>query len=129
MTDGIIKILLVEDYEKERATFRDILNRPEYLFTEAERGEEALLLLERESFDLLIVDIGLPGMNGLEFIRQAQRRDLTSAPAIVITGEPKPAHQKEARDLGVLHYFVKDDFINSDFRKSVVEAVTKRTTG
>jgi DNA-binding response OmpR family regulator len=128
MTEEPIKILIVEDYEKDRASFRDVLDRPEYRFAEAERGEDGLILLEREHFDLLIVDIGLPGMNGLEFVRQARRRELTSAPVIVITGEPNSAYEKEAWDLGVLHYFIKDELTNPDLRQAVIEAVTKRAT-
>ena len=124
MTDKQIKILLVEDYLEEREAFRDVLDNPEYTFFEAENAPKALLLLERETFDVLIVDIGLGGMNGLELVRQARARQLTSAPVIVITGEPNPIFQKEARELKVFRYFIKNQLVNSVLRDAVTEAIS-----
>ena len=122
------KILLVEDYAEERATLLDILANPEYSFVEAENAVQALMILESDKFDLLIVDIGLPGMNGLELVRQAKLRNLTSAPVIVITGEPNPIYRKEAAELKVFRYFIKDELQNKDLRKAVSDAIAKGAT-
>lgn len=126
MTDTKIKILIVEDYPEVRATLRDILANGNYAFTEVENADQALVVLEREEFHLLIVDIGLGGTNGLDLIRQAQRQELTDAPVIVITGEPDPKYRKEAEELGIFRYFIKDELVNSDLRKAVSEAIAMR---
>lgn len=63
-------ILLVEDSDDTRETLQRILQRRECLVTVAASGEEALELARRDPPDIIISDIGLPGMTGLEFMTQ-----------------------------------------------------------
>jgi len=67
-------VLIVDDHPIVRRGLRDILNdEPEFNVTEAATGHDALNLIKEQSFDLAIVDLDLPGMNGLELLKEIKR--------------------------------------------------------
>ena len=67
------RILVVDDESAIRLTVDAVLRRRGYAVATAANGEEALGWLMQRAFDLVLVDLRLPGMNGLEFARCAQR--------------------------------------------------------
>jgi CheY-like chemotaxis protein len=119
-----IGVLIVEDYEDTRNTIKDVLSKLGCCFFEAEGGQEALALLRQQAMDVIVLDIGLPGMNGLDLLRKAKRDGMTLPPVIVITGEPAP-YEKDASELGVREYFEKDDLPVKRLREAVFEAATR----
>lgn len=78
------RILLVEDDHEMRSLISDSLSSEGFEVTQAEDGEAAAAKIAREDVDLVITDIGLPGMSGLEFLSviRAKRPGL---PVIVVT--------------------------------------------
>ena len=81
------KILIVDDDSAVQATIRLLLERAGHSVVVAGDGRKGLALFEAEEFDLLFLDIFMPGMDGLETMRLAHRqRPLT--PIIVISGNP-----------------------------------------
>jgi len=68
-----------------RDLLRDILEKEGCQAVVAESGRQALSLFEKESFDAVFTDIGLPGMNGWELSREVRQRN-TDIPVAVITG-------------------------------------------
>ena len=60
------RILVVEDQEDNRQILRDLLGNAGYELIEAENGEEALAAVARQRPDLILMDIQLPGMNGIQ---------------------------------------------------------------
>jgi len=116
------RVLIVEDYKEERETFKDILSALHCVFSEAENYEQAYEKIKTQEFDVVILDIGLPGKTGLQLIRQAMREELPLAPVIVITGEAKAVFETEAQELGVFRYFLKDKLDNRELREAVVAA-------
>lgn len=67
-------VLIVDDHPIVRRGLRDILNEePEFNVTETASGHDALNLIKEKSFDLAIVDLDLPGMNGLELLKEIKR--------------------------------------------------------
>lgn len=81
------KILIVDDDSAVRATIRLLLERAGHSVVVAGDGRKGLALFEAEDFDLLFLDIFMPGMDGLETMRLVHRqRPLT--PIIVISGNP-----------------------------------------
>lgn len=84
------RALLVEDEELIRAFMAEVLAEAGWQVTEAGSGDTALALLERESFDLLVTDVHMPGqVDGYELVRCARAR-LAGLPVIVTTGRPEP---------------------------------------
>ena len=66
------RILVVDDEETIRLTLATLLQRRGYTVTVATDGAEALALIERQSFDLLLLDLIMPGQSGLEVARHAR---------------------------------------------------------
>jgi two-component system nitrogen regulation response regulator NtrX len=64
------RILVVDDEERIRVTLSNILEREGYKVISCERGEDALFILEREEVDLVLLDIRLPGMDGVEVLER-----------------------------------------------------------
>jgi DNA-binding response OmpR family regulator len=81
------RLLVVEDEPKTRASIAEGFRQENWAVTVAGDGEEALALLERETFDLLVLDWMLPGCDGLEVLRAARAR-----------GHPTPVLMLTARD-------------------------------
>jgi two-component system, cell cycle response regulator DivK len=67
------RILVVEDQEDNRQILRDLLNSVGYQILEAEDGARGVAAAEAERPDLILMDIQLPGMDGLELTRQLKR--------------------------------------------------------
>src|SRR5687768_7680955 len=92
------RILVVDDEEAIRLTLDMLLRRRGYVVTAAATGAEALVLLEQQTFDLLLLDLMMPGLSGLDVARRAQ--ELQPAAAILIlTGSSTIAGMDEAPGL------------------------------
>lgn len=100
------RILVVDDDENFRSLLVDFLQTSGYTARGAEDGEAALALLREVPFDLLLVDLRLPGMDGLELIRQAKSLH-SPAPIIIVTGYGSKESAIEAVRLGVTNYLEK----------------------
>lgn len=79
------RILLIDDDEAVRTALRRTLERFGHVIHEAPEGGAALRMLRDDSVDLIITDIIMPGMEGIETIR-ALRRDHPEVPVIAISG-------------------------------------------
>jgi DNA-binding NtrC family response regulator len=84
MAKAKMRILLVEDDKAVRITVRDALEEAGYKVVEYADGPSALAAIERESFDLLLTDIRLPGMDGISLFRHL-RSAQPDCPAILMT--------------------------------------------
>ena len=67
------KVLVVDDHLIVRETIEDILNREGYNITSTSSGEQALEVMRKEKFDILLSDIKMPGMNGLDLVEKAHQ--------------------------------------------------------
>jgi CheY-like chemotaxis protein len=94
---ALAKILIVDDDGGVRATIRLLLERAGHSVVTASDGRGGLAHLEAGDFDLLFLDIFMPGMDGIETMRLVhQRRPLL--PIIVISGNPSPSEQGRIPD-------------------------------
>ena len=103
------RILVVDDANLVRRFYRTALERAGFEIGEALNGVEALEKLLSESFDLLIVDVNMPQMDGFTFLRTLRRQAATisSIPALVISTEAGPQDVAAARSAGANFYLVK----------------------
>jgi len=104
-------ILVVDDEEITRAFVSDVLRDQKYEVALASSGEEGLRLLSLTPFDLVLVDLFLPGMDGMSMIRQA-RADGVESPFIIITGYGSVESAIEALHEGVADYVLKPLKVN-----------------
>ncbi len=100
------RILVVDDEKSARLLLERVLGRAGHQVVLVETGEQALVQLGRERFDLMITDKNLPGIDGLTLLRQARVKH-PRLQAIVITGFPTPETKTLARELGVYSYITK----------------------
>ncbi len=92
-----VRILIVEDDIPVRAAIEHVLSYSQYRVVSAKTAEEALKLLNRGFYDLILTDVKLPGIDGVELTRQARRLN-PRTPVLVVSGVPDP--DLEARALG-----------------------------
>lgn len=99
------RLLLVEDDEDLRPALVRNVSR-DFDITAVGDGASAADLLMRESFDVVLSDIGLPGMSGVDLLRLVRTYDL-DVPVVLMTGQPSVETATAAVDLGALTYIAK----------------------
>jgi two-component system chemotaxis response regulator CheY len=103
------RVLVVDDANLVRLYYRDALERAGFDVDDALNGLEALEKLLTAPADLLIVDVNMPQMDGLTFLRALRRQALPigGIPALVISTEAKGQDKDAARQAGANFYLVK----------------------
>jgi DNA-binding response OmpR family regulator len=100
------RILLVDDEASIRLTLGALLERTGYDVTSAEGGEQAVELLERQAFDLLLTDLKMPGIDGMQVVAAARQRQPDVA-VIVLTGHGSMETAIEGLHQQVFDYLLK----------------------
>ena len=100
------RVLTVDDEASIRLTLTAMLRRAGYDVASAENGEEAVALLERQTFDLMLVDLKMPGMDGMQVVAAARQRQPDIA-IIVLTGHGSLDTAIEGLHQGVFDYMLK----------------------
>ena len=96
-----VRMLVVDDDSETASAFAALLELEGALVATAHDGEDALALLERNHVDLLVCDIGMPGMDGYELMGQVRANPrLAQLPAIALTGYAVGADDQRARASG-----------------------------
>lgn len=98
-------ILVVDDEPQIRRVLRSTLSTRGYVITDAKTGEEALEWVRREPPDLILLDVNMPGMGGIEACRQIRR--VSTAPIIMLTVRNAERDKVLALDAGADDYVVK----------------------
>ena len=101
-----VRILLVEDDPGFRALIAAILEDEGYQLNEKDDGKAALMALQRQKFDLVLTDLRLPGLNGLELFRAARRQQI-STPFVLLTAFGTVEEAVAAMKEGVTDFLTK----------------------
>jgi DNA-binding NtrC family response regulator len=99
-------VLVVDDEELYRRAIERILTRVGYQVLTARDATEALEVISTTTIELVLADIQMPGINGLELVRQVAEVE-PDLPAIIMTGYNTPAHSIEALQAGAFWYLEK----------------------
>src|SRR5205807_9220265 len=101
-------LLIVDDEELNREGLARHLQRHGYTVTTVRSGREALEVLGEHRFDLVLLDVMMPGMNGLEVLKFLRRIDsLIDLPIIMVTAKGESEDIVEALELGANDYVTK----------------------
>ena len=100
-------ILIVDDAATVRLFHRQILEAAAYAVDEAVNGIEALEKALQSPFDLYVVDVNMPKLDGYGFLRELRSRDIPQVPAIMVSTEAAADDQKLAYASGANAYLIK----------------------
>jgi DNA-binding NtrC family response regulator len=105
--DGALgRVLLVDDQPELRRLFRRSLNKAGFAVVEAWNGRVAVELAQQLSFDVVISDVHMPDMSGIELLQALGKLD-PDLPVVLTSGSPDPYTPLELGDHGAFAYLVK----------------------
>lgn len=104
--DGQSRILVVDDEEVVRISHIRLLTKAECNVEAVWDGVDALRQMERDSFDLVLLDLRMPGMDGMSVLRMIKQK-WPESEVVIITGYPSVETAKEAIRLGAYDYLAK----------------------
>ncbi|MBI4346735.1 MAG: sigma-54-dependent Fis family transcriptional regulator [Elusimicrobia bacterium] len=118
------RILVVDDEADMRLALSNVLTRNGHKVQEAPEGETALATLAKGAFDLMLLDMRLPGMDGIQILKRV-RQNHPDLPVIMVTGYGSVDSAIEVMRLGASHYLAKP-FSNKELVDSVDRIVQGR---
>ncbi|HQT26338.1 MAG TPA: response regulator, partial [Burkholderiales bacterium] len=114
------RILVAEDSITSRTLLKGILESAGYEVSTAVDGIDAQLQLKNGSFDLLVSDVDMPGMNGFDLTAEIRSdTNLSSLPVVLVTSLDSREHREKGAEVGASAYIVKSSFEQSDFVEAV----------
>jgi two-component system, OmpR family, response regulator ResD len=103
--DNNIRILIVDDEERIRRLLKMYLERENYLIDEAEDGNEALEKAFANDYDIILLDLMMPGKDGIEVCRELREKKTT--PVIMLTAKGEEVNRVQGFEVGTDDYIVK----------------------
>jgi two-component system response regulator ResD len=105
MTEPVHRILVVDDEERIRRLLKMYLEKEGYYIEEAEDGETALRIASSNDFDLILLDVMLPGIDGIEVC--SRLRQIKATPVIMLTAKGEEMNRVQGFEVGADDYVVK----------------------
>lgn len=122
------RILVVDDSHTVREMERRLLARSGYLVSTAQNGQEAWNLLRLNEFDLLISDVDMPQMNGIELVTRVRANPrLSRLPVIIVSYKDRVEDRSRGLEAGADFYLTKGSLENETFLRAVIDLVGTAT--
>lgn len=118
------KILIVDDEKNIRLTLRRSLESLQYEIHEALTGEEAIEMMLQQKYDLILLDLKLPGMSGLDVIRSMRNQKIDTK-IVIISAHGTIESAVESMKLGASD-FIEKPFTPDDIRQIVLRHIEDR---
>jgi DNA-binding NtrC family response regulator len=116
-------ILIVDDEAIVRDSIGDWLRTANYQVETAETGEEALEMVEKKEYSILILDVRLPGKSGIQVLREV-KASKPHIKSIIITAFPSEGLADEAMRLGAVDYLIKP-VLCENLERLILETLAK----
>jgi len=122
-----MKILIVDDDSFLRDMYVTKFTESGHTVAAATNGSEGLDCIKSKSFDVVLLDMVMPGMSGLDFLKNAvsQKPEAAETVFVVLSNQGEDTDKKAAKDAGAIGYIVKAESIPSDVVNKV-EALCKK---
>jgi len=121
-----MNVLVVDDSVTMRKIVILALGKNDMNVVEAENGRQALDLVGKQTFDLMILDINMPELNGLEFLKELKKTPLAGkVPIVMLSTQAEKAIQDEALSLGA-KAFMRKPFQKADLQAQVMALTGKK---
>ena len=118
-------ILLIEDDELIQHMYQQVLGMRGHQVTTAQNGEHGLELAHTQPFDLILLDIVMPKLNGIDMLKQLRATPaIAKSPVMILTNVMNAGDAATAREAGVLRYVIKSDYTPNEVA-SMVENLLK----
>jgi len=121
-----VRLLVIEDEPQLNENLCHFLHQQGYVVDSAQDGKEGLYLAEEHPYDLAIVDLGLPGIDGIELIKRVRQKQI-AYPILILTARGNWQDKVSGLEAGADDYLVKP-FHNEELRARV-NALIRRSTG
>lgn len=108
MGDKNLQVMIIEDEQLLNEAYARVLTAAQISLLRAYNGKEALDILETEKPDIILLDLRMPVMSGIEFLKQLQPRENLPDTKIIVFSNYDDQHEiDEAFSLGAMHYMLK----------------------
>lgn len=115
-----LKILIIDDENQILATYKNFFDKRGFIVDTAENGEEGLTKLKNEEYDVAIVDILMPKMDGLTLVEKVSQDGIDTS-IIILTGHGEKEHAIKAINLGIVEaWFEKATIRLEDLLEKVI---------
>jgi len=118
------KILFIEDEQSLQKTFGDVLKKEGYKIISALDGEMGLRLVKSEKPDLVLLDLVLPKLHGLEVLEKIKKDpEIKNTPVIILTNIEGAKDVEKALELGATTYLVKTSYALEDIINKIKKTI------
>jgi len=117
-----LRIMLVDDDDSVREALTEILSRRGWLVEDFSNAESAITALKRENYGVILADVNMPGLSGMDFLHLA-RESAPDVPVVMITGYPSIDLAVESIKFGAV------DFLQKPFKAEELEIVIRKAAG
>lgn len=121
-----MKILLVDDDAFLRDMYATKFSELKFTIDVAETAEAALAKLREQTYDVVLLDMIMPGMSGLELLKQIRSEKIGGDPVcVMLSNQSEPSDREESLKAGAVGYIVKAELIPSEVVDTVLKFVSK----
>lgn len=108
MSDKDLQVLIIEDEQLLNEAYARVLSAASISLLRAYNGKEALEILKKEKPDIILLDLRMPVMDGIEFLKKLQPKENLPDTKIIVFSNYDDQHEiDEAFSLGAMHYMLK----------------------
>jgi CheY-like chemotaxis protein len=120
------RVLIVEDYPNLQQMYKSVLEAEGFEVWVANDGEEGLAAAQKHEPDLIILDLLMPKVGGLEFLRGFNLEKHSHVKVIIFSNMASPELFEEAKELGVTQYLIKAKYTPKELAGVVQKALEER---
>ena len=125
---GLKRVLVVDDSITVREVERNLLEAVGYEVEVAVDGMDGWHVINQSTFDLIITDIDMPRMDGIELVRQIKSKpSLRDIPVIIVSYKDREEDRQRGLEAGADHYLTKGSFQDNSLRNAVIDLIGEAT--